>query len=142
MITQGVRVTCRCGRCGGAVQQDIGQFIERGMLRWSSEGRCERCADGWCEQDSGPTTPEHIRQLLLQAHGPARLRLSGDAPSLVPVLKALRTAHELSLREARLRADRLGEVGLVGTLVEMEFLALHLRAHALAVTVESAAERP
>lgn len=105
------------------------------MLCWGTEGRCEDCPNGWCEQGSGPEAPESIRQVLLQAHGSARLCLSGDAPTLTPALKALRDARGLSLGEARAQATRLAETGLVGTLVEMEFLAAHLRARAVAVAI-------
>ncbi|MEU4270169.1 hypothetical protein [Streptomyces sp. NPDC026092] len=97
------------------------------------------CPNAWCEEDSGPVTPEHIRRALLQAHGPARLPLAGDLPSLVPVVLALRSARELSLGEARAQATELAEAGLVGTLVEMEVLAVHLRGRAIAVSVEPAA---
>lgn len=138
MITQGVRVTGRCGACGGATTCDVGQFFDRGMLRWGTEGRCADCLHGWCEQDSGPVTPENIRQALLQAHGPARLRLSGNVPSLVPVLQALRSARELSLGEARAQAAELAGTGLVGTLVEMKILGVHLRGRGIAVSIESA----
>ncbi|PCG82367.1 hypothetical protein CIB93_30445 [Streptomyces sp. WZ.A104] len=109
------------------------------MLCWGTEGRCVDCPNGWCEEDSGPVTPENIRQALLQAHGPARLRLSGDVPNLVSVLQSLRSARELSLGEARAQAAELAETGLVGTLVEMEILAVHLRRRAIAVSVEPAA---
>ncbi|MEV7862786.1 hypothetical protein AB0O86_29160 [Streptomyces hirsutus] len=140
MITQGTQVAGRCDQRGGVLTRDVGQFIERGRLRWGSEGRCEDCRDGWCEQDSGPVTPEYIRQALLQAHGPARLRLTGEAPSLALVLKALRKAQELPMDEARAHAAQLAASGLVGTLVEMEFLAIHLREQAVAVAVELPAE--
>ncbi|WP_237293240.1 MULTISPECIES: hypothetical protein [Streptomyces] len=81
-------------------------------------------------------TPEHIRQALLREHGPTRLRLSSDLPSLVPVLKALRDAGDgLSLGEARARAAQLVADGLLGTLVEMEVLAGHMRAHSVPVAV-------
>ncbi|MFJ9576184.1 hypothetical protein ACIRQF_07310 [Streptomyces sp. NPDC101191] len=139
MITQGVLVTGRCSACGGTTTCDVGQFFDRGMLRWGAEGQCADCPNGWCEQDSGPVTPEHIRQLLLQEHGPARLRLSGDVLRLVPLLQALRTAQELTLVEAKAQAAELGTTGLTGTLVEMEILATHLRRRAITVTVEAAA---
>lgn len=139
MITQGVQVAGRCTACGGTTICDVGQFFDRGMLRWGTEGRCADCLNGWCEQDSGPVTPENIRQALLQAHGPTRLRLSGDVPNLVPVLQALRSAQELSLGEARAQAAELARTGLIGTLVEMEVLAVHLRRRAVAVSVEPAA---
>ncbi|MFJ6633541.1 hypothetical protein ACIQMR_19460 [Streptomyces sp. NPDC091376] len=138
MITQGVQVTGRCSACGGTTTCDVGQFFDRGMLCWGTEGQCADCPNGWCEEDSGPVTPEHIRQALLQAHGPAQLRLSGDVPSLVPVLQALRSAQELSLGEARAKATELAETRLIGTLVEMEILAVHLRRRAITVSVEPA----
>ncbi|MFE7127242.1 hypothetical protein [Streptomyces sp. NPDC057617] len=136
MITQGTKVTGRCERCGGVRTSDIGQFIEHGRLSWGSDGRCDDCRDGWCEQDSGPVTPEYIRQALLQAHGPAQLRLTEEKPRLALVMKALREAQELTLGEARARAAQLAASGLVGTLVEMEFLAIHLREQAVAVAVD------
>ncbi|MFF4364891.1 hypothetical protein [Streptomyces sp. NPDC001594] len=136
MITQGVRVTGRCSVCGGTTVSDIGQFFDCGRLRWGTEVWCEGCTHGWCELDTGPVTPEHIRQALLREHGPARLRLSADPPSLVPVLKALRDAGDgLSLGETRKRAAVLVADGLVGTLVEMEILAGHMRARGVPVTV-------
>lgn len=134
MITQGVQVTGRCSACGGTTTCDVGQFFDR-MLCWGTEGRCADCPNSWCKQDSGPVTPENIRQALLQAHGPAQLRLSGDVPSLVPVLQALRDARELSLGEARAQATQLADNGLTGTLVEMEVLAIHLQRRAVEVTV-------
>lgn len=139
MITQGVLVTGRCGSCGGTTTVDVGQFFHAGRLRWGAEGQCADCQDAWCEEDSGPVTPEGIRQALLRVHGPARLRLSGDVPSLVPVLRALREARDLSLGEARAQAVRLADDGLLGTLVEMEVLALFLRGRGVDVTVTPAA---
>ncbi|MFJ3786142.1 hypothetical protein ACWDXD_31860 [Streptomyces sp. NPDC003314] len=136
MITQGVRVRDRCDVCGGTVVVDVGQFFEGGVLSWGSEGHCEDCSHGWCEQDSGPVTPEDIRQALLQAHGAVRLRLSGQTPRVVGVLRALRGARELSLAAARAQAAQLAGDGLVGTLVEMEILAVHLRRRNIAVGIE------
>ncbi|MGW8358131.1 hypothetical protein [Streptomyces wedmorensis] len=139
MITQGVQLTGRCDACRGTASCDVGQFFDHGMLCWGIEGRCLDCPNAWCEQDSGPVTPENIRQALLQAHGAARLRLSGGVHNLVPVLRALRNARELSLGEARAQAAELAETGLGGTLVEMEILAVHLRGRAIAVSIEPAA---
>ncbi|WP_244291097.1 hypothetical protein [Streptomyces subrutilus] len=55
------------------------------------------------------------------------------------MLQALRSAQELSLGEAKAQAAELAETGLIGTLVEMEILAIHLRRRAITVTVEAAA---
>jgi hypothetical protein len=138
VITQGVQVAGRCGACGGTTTCDVGQFFHGGRLRWGTEGRCADCPNAWCERDSGPVTPESVRQALLRAHGPARLRLSGSAPPLVAVLRALRDARDMSLGEARSQAARLAGDGLVGTLVEMEVLATFLRRRAVEVTVSPA----
>ncbi|WP_242427234.1 MULTISPECIES: hypothetical protein [unclassified Streptomyces] len=138
MIRQGVQVAGRCEVCGGSATRDVGQFFDRGVLGWGTEGRCADCPHGWCEEDSGPVTPEDIRQALLRAHGPSRLRLPGDLPSLVPVQLALRSARGLSLGEARAQATELAAAGLLGTLVEMEALALHLRERCIAAIVEPA----
>lgn len=139
MITQGVRVRDRCDACGGTVVRDVGQFFEGGALGWGSEGHCEDCSHGWCEQDSGPVTPEDIRQVLLQAHGAVRLRLSGRTPRAVGALRALRGTREVSLAAARVQAAQLAGDGLVGTLVEMEILAVHLRRQNIAVDIEPVA---
>nr|WP_237549839.1 hypothetical protein [Streptomyces sp. SID1034] len=120
--------------------RDIGQFIDGGQVWWGTEGRCQACPTAWCEQDSGGTTPEEIRQALLAKHGPARLRLAGPESSLVPVLHVLRETHGLSLAQARAMADELKTTGLVGTLVEMELVAAGLRRRSVAAAVEPAAD--
>ncbi|MFF7251585.1 hypothetical protein ACFZBU_47985 [Embleya sp. NPDC008237] len=116
---------------------DTGQSIERGRLWWGTEGACQSCPVVWCEQDFGDATPEAIRQALLAEHGPARLRLTAPGASAVPVLRALREVHGLSLAQARALADELKTTSLVGTFVEMELIAARLRHHSVGVTVET-----
>ncbi|GAA3934956.1 hypothetical protein GCM10022244_49130 [Streptomyces gulbargensis] len=136
MITQGTRLTGVCDGCGGTSVRDVGQFFDRGLLRWSVEAGCEGCGDGWCEQGTGPKTPEDVRQALLRAHGAACLRLVPDgAPQGVRVLLALREEGGLSLADARPTAERLMAGGLVGTSVEMEVLATRLRRRGLEAVV-------
>ncbi|MFF0739309.1 hypothetical protein ACFYVL_02815 [Streptomyces sp. NPDC004111] len=117
---------------------DVGQFFDRDVLRWGTEGSCAGCPNAWCETGSG-VTPQHVRQALLRAYGPARLRPDAEVPTLVPVMRALRTGLGLSLGEARARAVELVGTGLVGTLVEMEVLAVRLRSQGVAVRVETGA---
>ncbi|WP_244809753.1 MULTISPECIES: hypothetical protein [Streptomyces] len=136
MITQGVEITSSCSECGGLLVRDVGQFIVGGRLCWGIEGSCRACPNGWCEEGGGET-PEEIRQALLIAHGPARLRLLDARASLVPVLKALREIWDLPFFQARERAGELMEHGLVGTLVEMEFVASRLRGRQVAVEVQT-----
>ncbi|WP_346017268.1 MULTISPECIES: hypothetical protein [unclassified Streptomyces] len=132
--TQGVQVTSACGVCGGVLVRDLGRFIDRGLLRWGAEGRCRGCSDAWCETGTGPA-PWEIRQALLAEHGAVLLRaVAGDA-GLVPVLRALRETYHLSPAEARLRAAELSGAGLVGTSVEMAYLAEGLRRRSVATTL-------
>ncbi|MEU2619661.1 hypothetical protein ABZ642_16250 [Streptomyces sp. NPDC007157] len=132
--TQGAEVTSPCVTCGGALVRDVGQFIDRGQLRWSTEGQCPACPNAWCETGAGPT-PQEIRQALLAEHGAVRLRLATEETSLVPVLRALREVSHLPLGEARLMAAELSGVGLVGTFVEMTYLAGELRQRSVATTL-------
>ncbi|MGQ4484253.1 hypothetical protein ACN6LM_002581 [Streptomyces sp. SAS_281] len=134
MITQGVQVTSRCAACGGVLVRDVGQFTERGQLRWGIEGRCQKCPEGWCETGTGPA-PQEVRQALLAEHGAVRLRLADKGGSLVPVLRALREMNGLSLGEARLAAADLSGEGLIGTFVEMTLLAQGLERRSVATTL-------
>ncbi|MGW4890897.1 hypothetical protein ACWEQL_01305 [Kitasatospora sp. NPDC004240] len=135
MITQGVRVTTPCESCGGELVRDIGQFIYGGRLWWGTEANCRTCHVAWCEEDTGGGTPEEIRRLLLAAHGSARLRLTGPGEGQVAVLRALREMRDVTIHQAKALAAELRANGLVGTLVEMEFMAARLRERAIGVTV-------
>ncbi|WP_406375687.1 hypothetical protein OG788_39070 [Streptomyces sp. NBC_00647] len=137
MITQGVKIATRCDACGGVLTRDIGQFIDHGRLWWGTEGACQSCTVAWCEQDSDGRTPEEIRHALLSEHGPARLRLMGPQTSPVAILRALREKNGLTLTQAKALAAELKATGLVGTLVEMEFIAARLRQHSIRAAVET-----
>ncbi|MET9398781.1 hypothetical protein [Kitasatospora sp. NPDC002965] len=132
--TQGVKLTSQCDSCGGELVRDVGQFIEQGRLRWGAEGQCQDCPNAWCETDTG-SAPEEIRQALLTKHGAARLRLANQDASLVPVLRALREMQHLSPGEARRMTTDFKEVGLVGTSVEVAYLAQGLHNRSVAVTI-------
>ncbi|WP_232838469.1 hypothetical protein [Streptomyces geranii] len=136
-ITQGANVTSPCTGCGGVLVRDVGQFIEGEQLCWGVEGWCQTCPAAWCETGAGPS-PEEIRQALLAEHGAARLRLADKETGLVPVLRALRETRQLSLGEARLLAAELSGVGLVGTFVEMAYLAAGLHKRSVATILVAA----
>ena len=137
MITQGVKITKRCETCGGVLIRDVGQFIDRDQLWWGIEGTCLSCPIAWCEQDSGCKTPEEIRQVLMEEHGPARLRLAEPKVRPVTVLRALREIRGLPLAEAQSMAGQLRATGLTGTLVEMELIASRLRHHSVGASIET-----
>ncbi|MFI6896125.1 hypothetical protein ACIBM4_18645 [Streptomyces sp. NPDC050256] len=84
MITQDVKLKTQCEDCGGLLLLDLGQFV-RNCLWWGTTGSCTACTNGWCEEDTGGTTPARIRDALLAEHGQTRLLLAGDeSGSLVP----------------------------------------------------------
>ncbi|MFE6975664.1 hypothetical protein [Streptomyces sp. NPDC057682] len=124
--------TTRCEKCGRPLTLELGEYIERGRVRWSITGQCTGCPHAWCEQGVSGPTATRIRDALLAEHGPVRLQLTNPEPNPVAVLQALRDALHLPLPEARARATTLRETGLVGTRVEMEFLAEALRRRAIA----------
>ncbi|MEU9030931.1 hypothetical protein AB0D46_26150 [Streptomyces sp. NPDC048383] len=131
-----MKIATRCDACGGVLTRDMGQFIDRGLLCWGTEGACQPCSIAWCAEDSGGETPEEIRQALLSEHGPARLRLIGPEIGPVAVLRALREMHGLTLTQAKALADELKTTGLMGTLVEMELIAARLRQRSVMAVVE------
>ncbi|WP_232246292.1 hypothetical protein [Kitasatospora mediocidica] len=114
----------------------MNQFIQRDDLWWDAEISCDTCGMAGCEDSSPGRPPEDVRKALLTAHGPARLRVVGPMPSLVPALKVLREVSGASLPDARKQVDELRRGGLVGTLTEMEFLRLRLRRLGVPVDVE------
>lgn len=140
MITQGVKLTTRCEACGGVLSLDLGQFIYDQQLWWGTSGECTACPNAWREEDTGGTTPPHIRDALLAEHGPAQLHLAEAEPHLLPALQALREVLHLSLSQARAMADTLQETGLTGTLVETELIADGLRRRSVAITIEVATD--
>ncbi|MFJ7206756.1 hypothetical protein ACIQWR_24905 [Streptomyces sp. NPDC098789] len=77
-----------------------------------------------------------MREALLAAHGPVRLRLAGPVPGLVPALKVFREVTAASLSRARELVGELSNEGLVGTLSEMEFLKARLRMRGVPVDLE------
>ncbi|MDH6129629.1 hypothetical protein P3T39_006618 [Kitasatospora sp. GP82] len=116
--------------------RQVNQFIHRDELWWDSEISCATCGMAGCENAGPGRPPEDVRNALLAAHGPARLRMAGPMPSLLPVLKVLREVFGASVHDAREQADELRRDGLVGTLPEMEFLRIRLRRRGVPVAVE------
>ncbi|MFI6733694.1 hypothetical protein ACIBI9_12260 [Nonomuraea sp. NPDC050451] len=135
MTGQTAKIESRCGRCEGTQVRQVNQFIDRGQLWWDAEVYCESCGAYLCEHAGPGRAPEDVRSALLAEHGPSRLCVVGPRPSLVSVLKVLREVSEVSLPRARELADELTDTGLVGTLVEMEFLKIQLRSRGVAAEV-------
>ncbi|MEY9969050.1 hypothetical protein ABIA33_007137 [Streptacidiphilus sp. MAP12-16] len=136
MSGQTAKIATRCFACGAMAVRQVNQFILHDALWSDSEFSCAACGTYICE-DSGPgTAPDDVREALLAAHGPARLRLTGPMPSLVPALKVFREVSAVSLSRARELVSELSGDGLEGTLSEMEILMARLRTRGIPVDID------
>ncbi|GAA2474029.1 hypothetical protein ACFPFX_12365 [Streptomyces mauvecolor] len=134
MSGQTVKIASRC-ECGSLAVRQVNQFVLDDELWWDSEFFCETCGTYLCEHAGPGSAPDDVRQALFAAHGSVRLRLTGPAPSLVPLLKVFREISAASLPQARDLAGELSRDGLVGTLSEMEFLKARLHRRGVRVDI-------
>lgn len=135
MTGQTAKIASLC-ECGSMAARQVNQFILHDELWWDSEFSCGSCGTYLCEHSGPGPAPDDVRQALLSAHGPVRLRLVGSVPSLVPALKVFREAAGESLSRARELVGELSHDGLVGTLSEMEFLKARLQMRGVPVGVD------
>ncbi|MCX4451215.1 hypothetical protein ACFWNC_05055 [Streptomyces sp. NPDC058369] len=135
MTGQTAKITSPC-ECGTMAMRQVNQFILHDELWWDSEFSCGSCGTYLCEHAGPGPAPAEVREALLAAHGPVKLRLVSPVPSLVPVLKVFREATAASLSQARELVGELSHDGLVGTLPEMEFLKARLQMRAVPVDID------
>ncbi|MFI6155182.1 hypothetical protein ACIBCA_21130 [Kitasatospora sp. NPDC051170] len=135
---QGARMAVRCAECGGEAVRSVGQFLDDGgrTLAWDAESFCPGCDDAMCEHSGPGPAPQDVREALLTAHGPARLRLAGPLADPVAALRALREGTGASLRRTRELLEELREFGLAGTAVEMAFWRARLAERGVGAEVE------
>lgn len=126
MTGRTAQIASRC-ECGSMAVRLVNQFILDDELWWDSEFSCGFCGTHVCEHAGPGPAPDDVREALLTAHGPVRLRLAGPVSRLVPAAKVLREVAATSLSRALGLAGELSQDGLVGTLPEMEFLRVRLR---------------
>ncbi|MFE2411480.1 hypothetical protein ACFXDE_24340 [Kitasatospora sp. NPDC059408] len=157
MMMQGVELAARCDGCGGTATRWVRQFVqERGPrqgrgpgweLWWDSEGSCRDCGAAWCEHAGPEPAPEAVREALLTAHGPFRLRPAGASVDAVAALRVFRTFRAspvlpegdgaVPLGRARELLGEFRDFGLVGTEAEMTVLGLLLRDHGVPAEVST-----
>ncbi|MCX5214905.1 hypothetical protein OG689_37565 [Kitasatospora sp. NBC_00240] len=130
--TASIEAPCACGST--AVRQ-VNQFVLNDELWWDSEFSCEACGRYMCEHAGPGAAPDGVREALLAAHGPVRLRPAGPLPSAVAAMKVFREVSAASLSRARELVEELRRDGLVGTAAEMELLASRLTRRGVPVEV-------
>ncbi|MFH8382460.1 hypothetical protein ACH4E7_16155 [Kitasatospora sp. NPDC018058] len=132
---QGARMAVRCTDCGGAAVRSLGQFLRGGReLWWDAERRCPSCGAASCEHAGPEAAPADVREALLTAHGPARLRLTEPLDDPVAALRVPRKG--VPLTKARELLAELREFGLSGTAVEMAYWRVRLGERGVATEVE------
>ncbi|GAD87473.1 hypothetical protein FEK33_27370 [Nocardia asteroides NBRC 15531] len=125
-----------CIECGSLIEVTIVEVLTGGTHLWDLEGDCPEC--GCCWNECGYPTPlTGMRIAILDANGPTALELAAGSATPVVVMQALRKVRALSLVEARAMAEELCSRGLEGTRVEMEVLAIELRAAGAIVSIRS-----
>lgn len=125
-----------CIECGSLIEVTIVEVLTAGTHRWDIEGDCPGCGCRWNESGS-LTPPIGMRTAILDANGPSALEVAAGSATPVVVMQALRKVRALSLTEARAQAEELCSGGLEGTRVEMEVLAIALRAAGAIVSIRS-----
>ncbi|MFC9995580.1 hypothetical protein [Nocardia sp. NPDC127526] len=132
--------TTDCSECGSQMEATVVEVLSAGTHQWDLEGDCPKCGSRWSE--CGYETPlAGMRTAILVANGPATMHLIGGNLTPAGVMRALRTVRTLTLAEARVLANELGERGLEGTRVEMEALAAPLRAVGASLRIRSSNTR-
>jgi hypothetical protein len=125
-----------CIECGSLIEVTIAEVLTAGAHRWDLEGDCPECGCRWNE--CGYLTPlTGMRTAILDANGPTTLELVADSATPAAAMRALRKVAGLSLTEARAMSDELRSKGFEGTRVEVEVLAIALRAAGAIVSIRT-----
>jgi hypothetical protein len=125
-----------CIECGSMIEVTIVEVLTAGTHRWDLEGDCPECGCRWNECGY-LTSLTGVRRAILDANGPTTLELVADSATPAAVMRALRKVTALSLTEARAMGDELRSKGFEGTRVEVEVLAIALRAAGAIVSIRS-----
>ncbi|WP_431966155.1 hypothetical protein [Nocardia sp. bgisy134] len=126
-----------CIECGSLIEATVIEALSGVKHQWDLEGNCPKCECVWYERGC-EAPPARMRSAILAANGPTLLQLTGDNATPAAVMRALRAVKALSLIEARSMADQLRAGGIEGTRVEMEALAVSLRASGAVISIQSA----
>ncbi|WP_194813335.1 hypothetical protein [Nocardia sp. XZ_19_385] len=128
--------TTECITCRSLIEVTVTEVLTAGTHEWDIAGDCPECGACWHEC-SYPTPLPGMRAAILAANGPTDLHLAAGSATPATEMRALRKVKALSLTEARAMAEELRSRGLSGTRVEMEVLAIALRAAGVLVTTQS-----
>ncbi|MFI6866617.1 hypothetical protein [Nocardia sp. NPDC050406] len=122
-----------CLKCESLIEVTVVEVLTAGVHQWDIEGDCTACGFRWNEWGYDSPLPG-MRAAILGTNGSTDLQLAAGSATPAAVMHALRKVRALSLIEARAMAEELDNRGLSGTRVEMEVLAIALRASGAIVT--------
>ncbi|MEU5404563.1 hypothetical protein [Nocardia asteroides] len=136
VVFESAPYTTGCIECRSLIEVTVAEVLTAGTQQWDIAGDCPEC--GFCWHECGYPAPlPGMRAAILAANGPTDLQLAAGSASPATVMQALRKVTALSLVEARATAEEVSSRGLSGTRVEMEVLAVALRAAGAIVTTQS-----
>jgi hypothetical protein len=137
MISQGATVAMPCADCGALALYHLAEHLVHGRVEWTLSIRCPACGNA-IEEDGWGTSPELIRDALVDEHGRFRIEVRSPSPSAAELMRVLRReSPDMTLAEAKASAQRLRGGQVRGTRVEMEQLAERLRAAGFIAEVEA-----
>lgn len=125
MSEQAAKLSGPCQECGDPCTGWAVQLTRNGRLRWEIEWACDAC--GISHHGAWGAAPDEVRGTILAQHGPRCLRLVDGANRPGAILKAFRSAFDLSIREVQASAHKLKQCGYEGTYVETQLLSQLLR---------------
>ena len=125
MSEQAAKLSGPCQKCGDPCRGWAVQLTRNGRLRWEIEWACDAC--GISHHGAWGAAPDEVRGSILAQHGPYCLRLVDSADRAGVILKAFRSAFDLSIREAHASAHKLKQCGYEGTYMEAQLLSDLLR---------------
>lgn len=128
-------ILAECPNCGRETEVTVGERFHGGELMWFKSYSCSICGYQESFDDEGPA-PSHIRIAILAAEGTWGLSVPMPDREASRVLKALRSALDLSVVEISQLRQRLPGIVATGTRGEMERLHASLTAQEVNSTLE------
>lgn len=135
-----VKIKDNCENCNQLIKINIYQTVIGNNLRWSISSICHFCNTA-IESDGVGFLSEDIRKIILIEEGEYQLLIKQAELNKVKVLKVLRDAFDIRIREALNIMKNFPEVIVNGTRMEMMYLQKLLEAEGIEGNIISSSLR-
>jgi hypothetical protein len=140
MVTIMAAIEGHCQVCGSAVVVVVGQYADRGRLRWHRGYSCGKCGNKIAEDGIG-MPPGVIRRAVLAQEGQWMLVVH-ELRNRARALSSLRQALRLTIPEIGKLAGQLPGPAATGTKAEVVAILHCLRTEDVAAAVEEVQADP